>query len=939
MKKGSAWFITAAALPLHCSLTFAQPTVCARVGIELSQEAVVSRNAFRATLTINNGGTDTLSGVGVVLQMLDPNGIDGTDHFSGVDSPTILGDLTGVDGAGILPPSSSGSAQWILIPFDTAAPNQPVIYGFGGTLSYTTSQGEVNIPLEPVYLSVLPNPKLRARYFWERDVYADDPLTLDQQEPIQPFSVALMLSNIGAGVANNVRFASAQPVITRNDRRLLIDFQLTGSQVDCQPITPSLQFSLGDLPPSTTKTARWLMTSTLSGHFEDLRVRMEHIDGLGDPRLSLFEEPLEQPHELIHAVRDQAALADCAPDYLVSDLSPFTTPPDAFEDPADPERLHLPDRIYLSNGEFEPVVPVFGATATVQSQLRATINATVPPTGWFYIKLPDPSEANYQLVSLTRSDGKQIEIGTNAWQTNRVFRDNSEVPLRLNRLHIFDTGGAGQYTAVYENLGGTPAITNWEVVATHGTPAVDVVTQMLGDNEYSESRDDAISVVRARFSRPIKAESLSASSISLAAKDLAGNPLPLSDLSWTRSLSFDQRELTLTFNRALTDRARYCLTLTGITDPFNNVFAQNTRITFTVLEGDAFGDRRTNNSDAGAVRSVLGRTFDPTNPLLVRADLNRDGQLNQSDLDLALSLRGIDARGIASPCPGGNPPPTGPGDLAGGPNATPLDGIVPEPMPGGSPSSIDDVGAIPARAATPLLLQQPRLSVRGLLSVLNVVADSIGPEPLVALKTLMRGAHATALALHPTASSAGAVKYVQDGSVLLWSNEAECFVMLADSAEFEDARVAASAKLGFVSPIIRDPRAGWGVVRPVLRFWASDQSLWKTVTADLPIVLESAAGGSEGCCILTATLGTAETLVLAAERLAATRAVEAVELDVVWINPIHLLADFNADGKIDDADFEAFAATYSVAGVRADLTQDGIVSDADLLAFFGAWQE
>lgn len=918
-------------------------SICARVGVQLSQEAVISRGAFRATLVINNDSIDALTDIGVSLDVLDPSGNQGTMNFGGVTSPTVSGALTAVDGTGILPAGTSGSAEWILIPFDDAAPDGPLVYGFGGTLSYTTSQGELHVPLNPVYLTVYPNPKLRARYFWERDVFSDDPLTVDEQEPVRPFSVGLMLSNIGAGVANNVRFTSAQPIITRNDRGLLIDFQLIGSQAQCDQISPSLTFNLGNLQGNTTRVARWLMTSSLSGHFENYQVSMQHIDGLGDPRLSLFEEPLEPPHELIHAVRSQETGADCAPDFLVSDLSPFTTPPDPFELESDPERLHLPDRVYMSeSGAFEPVTPVFGAVVTPQSQLRATITATVPSTGWFSIKVPDPGQAAYQLVSLTRSDGRQIEVGTNAWQTDRVFRDNDLVPLRLNRLHIFDKGGSGNYTAIYAPIGGPPRMDSWEVLANHGSD--EIATLVSGNPEYSESRVGAMQKIRVRFSRPIRAESLSSTSVSVVGLDVAGNSVPLSDLTWNTSLSFDQRTAIINFSRPLNDRARYCVTLGGVTDPFNNLFATGNRVVFTVLEGDAFADRRTNNSDVGGIRSLLGMAFDSLNPLHVRSDLNRDAVLSQEDVNIAITRRGTDTRGIPNPCGNlviGTEDDISPPKSSNTSGVPTLDPVVDNPPPDRSFTAAEIDPIDDGR-----LLGGPRIVFSSALRTEEVAWSTIlqsqpagdvgnGEELQAALEP-----NVAALWFGAIDPSTQALKELESSDItLLRAGKSGWWLATADSFDsLSRVCVKHVERGGYYSEVYSSADSKWLVIEPRVRIelpdgLSADRLVATLNQRDIECVVDHKLDAD--CCTLVVPTGTTEMALLTATQASRISGVQACQITVRSLSPVRVRSDFTLDGTVDEQDVQACLTAISRGDQRADIDGNGVVDAADAVAVAG----
>ena len=58
---------------------------------------------------------------------------------------------------------------------------------------------------------------LDLRYFLQRDVYGDNPLT-SQIEPSIPFTLAVMVTNIGNGIANNMQITSSQPTVIDNQK-------------------------------------------------------------------------------------------------------------------------------------------------------------------------------------------------------------------------------------------------------------------------------------------------------------------------------------------------------------------------------------------------------------------------------------------------------------------------------------------------------------------------------------------------------------------------------------------------------------------------------------------------------------------------------------------------------------------------------------------------
>ena len=107
------------------------------------------------------------------------------------------------------------------------------------------------------------------------------------------------------------------------------------------------------------------------------------------------------------------------------------------------------------------------------------------------------------------------------------------------------------------------------------------------------------------------------------------------------------------FTAPIVESGVYCLTLTDAIDCAGNLRPiDQRRRTFVILPGDATGDRRVNNTDVGGVASLLGTDpIDVRNALHVRSDIDRDGDVDATDLAVVLAERGKDARFIVPPCP------------------------------------------------------------------------------------------------------------------------------------------------------------------------------------------------------------------------------------------------------------------------------------------------
>jgi hypothetical protein len=412
--------------------------VCARVKIRLEQEAVIARDGFRATLELVNDGLARLENVGVDVVIRSEDGQVVNDLFGVKFEEAAV--LSAVDGSGILPGNSTGSAKWLLIPSVDAAPTGPTQYRVGGTLKYRLEGNDVEIAFAEVPITVLPIPRLSLKYFHQRDVYSDDPFT-DVLEPSVPYNLALMVDNRGMGTAENFRITSAQPKIVENEKGLLIDFQIVASEVSGEAVSPSLTLGLGDIGPGERRVGRWLLTSTLQGLFIDYSATFEHLDGLGNPRLSILEEV--SIHEMIRLVRADRDFEDGLPDFLVNEI---------------PDARDLPDTLYLSDGTTNDVSLVQVATPNrTPTAVNLEVTLTAPmPSGWAYLRVPDPADGRFYLARVLRPDGTDVGAGTNAWVTDRTFIGLGRRPIRENVLHLLDHNSPGQYTLVYAEVPSGP---------------------------------------------------------------------------------------------------------------------------------------------------------------------------------------------------------------------------------------------------------------------------------------------------------------------------------------------------------------------------------------------------------------------------------------------------------------------------------------------------
>ena len=410
--------------------------------LRLDQKGVLTRDAFKATLEIDNDVPSPLQNVRVDLQITGQNGTQVITNFA--ITPAALSGLTAVDGTGALAGNSVGTANWTLIPTLDAAPTNGVaLYLVGGTLRYTQDGSDLIVPLAPAPIQVFPQPELVVRYFHERDVYSDDPFTPEIEASI-PYSLAVQVNNVGYGPAQSLNITGGKPQIVDNVKGLLTDFTILGAQLENQPVTPALDVNFGQIASGTNKSARWLFTSSLQGSFTNFSASFKQVDPFGKPRLSLIRSV--EIHELTHIVDGNGPGADGRPDFLVNDVS-------------DPDLL--PDTLYLSDGSTNPVAAVSNATITGTlggGNLSVAMTAAAAG-GWSYFRFQDPGQGQYRLTKVLRSDNSEVPYGANVWTTDRFIRGGSLVPIRTNLVHLLDYNSAGNYTLFYVAASSAPDTT------------------------------------------------------------------------------------------------------------------------------------------------------------------------------------------------------------------------------------------------------------------------------------------------------------------------------------------------------------------------------------------------------------------------------------------------------------------------------------------------
>lgn len=412
---------------------------CAQVKLEIQQKLVLTRQAFRGTLTIENGSSNAIEDILVDVNSTNmETGFMATSREMQISIEKIEGFEGEKDGAWRLGAGKKGVATILFIPTKYAAPENITTYSFGGTLSFKDGSTTQNRSLYPVSLQVKPTPELDLTYFMQRDVYGDNPLTPDVVEPVIPAEFSVLIHNKGYGDANNVRMITKKPKIVENEKGLLIDFDIISSSLNGGEKTMALDDDIatqfGTIAAGTASYATWDLTASLMGHFTEYDVSVTHVTDYGNPDLSLLDRVTI--HELIHSMN--ATIGDKVyRAWITND---------------EPDAEDAPDHIYFANGTDEELATL--SEETRMERIDAThYRVTVPtnvPRNWFYTTVANPAGKYAKILSITDETNNRPLDAANFWTTDYTMKDGIDPQLDY-RLHIADiVSGKGTNTYIVE---------------------------------------------------------------------------------------------------------------------------------------------------------------------------------------------------------------------------------------------------------------------------------------------------------------------------------------------------------------------------------------------------------------------------------------------------------------------------------------------------------
>lgn len=416
---------------------------CAQVKLEIKQKLVLTRQAFRGTLTIENGSSNAIEDILVDVNATNmETGFMATSREMQIAIEKIEGFEGEKDGAWRLGAGKKGVATILFIPTKYAAPENLTTYSFGGTLSFKDGSTTQNRSLFPVSLQVKPSPELDLTYFMQRDVYGDNPLTPDVVEPVIPAEFSVLIHNKGKGDANNVRMITKKPEIVENEKGLLIDFDIISSSLNGGEKTMALDDDIatqfGTIAAGTASYATWDLTASLMGHFTEYDVNVTHVTDYGNPDLSLLDRVTI--HELIHSLN--ATIGDKVyRAWITND---------------EPDAEDAPDHIYFANGTDEELVTL--SEQTRMERIDATHYRVTVPTGmprnWFYTAVANPAGKYAKILSITDETNNRKLDAANFWTTDYTMKDGIDPQLDY-RLHIADIisgKGTNKYIVEFEPI-------------------------------------------------------------------------------------------------------------------------------------------------------------------------------------------------------------------------------------------------------------------------------------------------------------------------------------------------------------------------------------------------------------------------------------------------------------------------------------------------------
>lgn len=173
-----------------------------------------------------------------------------------------------------------------------------------------------------------------------------------------------------------------------------------------------------------------------------------------------------------------------------------------------------------------------------------------------------------------------------------------------------------------ESLTEPPQVTQWRIVAQHGTEPDNELWSVIEDG-YVEPRTEGIYKLCVFFNRPMDTNNIDPGIVTICSQnDIIFQP---SRIIWP-----DDRQMIIELDEPLPDKDNYTVTLgLDVTSAEGYVVAGDYDICITALKGDANHSREVNSQDLLAVNDRIGELIGRGN---VRFDINCNYEINTQDL-------------------------------------------------------------------------------------------------------------------------------------------------------------------------------------------------------------------------------------------------------------------------------------------------------------------
>ncbi len=409
------------------------------ITMQFEQRFILTREAFRGNLTIQNQQMDGIEDIQFAPTVETIDGKDATDLFAIRTQVSGLGD----DARWDIAAGATGTATALYVPSKEAAPTEAIDYLFGGTVTYRDIQtGQlITQELMKTRLSVNPSPDLHLTYFVQRDFLVDEPTQF-----------ALLIQNKGAGPAIDLKIETSEPTVVNNENNLPVEFTTLYATIN--GVAGTHKFShldLGRIEAGKNIMARWWFTSNVNAHVANYEVHMTKASNYGE-EFNLIT--LDGVRELTHSVKgsigtgaNHAKRRIAAGKGIQADTNIFLLNQIGDEE-------NLPDYVIDENGEGTDDLEIVSQQAALtagDNDGEYILTMTASRQGWVYGVLHDPTNCTMLLKRVVRqSDGADMTV--NFWQTDRTVLADYSV-MTDNRLHWADNISTTEtYTLYYEPL-------------------------------------------------------------------------------------------------------------------------------------------------------------------------------------------------------------------------------------------------------------------------------------------------------------------------------------------------------------------------------------------------------------------------------------------------------------------------------------------------------